>query len=630
MADAPPTEEVEAVLIVPPNLTKSAYATLIKHNLVPQRWHLEGRYGSRTHRVDYAPPPLTSTSTAIVTAEPASHVCGDGDDNVGDSQPKKKKARRSHYDYSMGLPLLSSAAPHLEQFIKMCADNCGQEHDTTHPSLLLHVLPDDVKELLSHKNNNGSVSIRYYVVPRPKSIPKVEDTDATIHPERAISLSHFNPTTFCTTNRCGSQSLFTYAELFSGIGGFGVALNALGGKCIFASEIDATCRQIYARNIDIIDADAGTDDAADTDKSDDTNSGKVMHSLHGDITAVPDEALPEPNTLDLLTGGFPCQPFSSLGAQPGFDDERGLLYKQILRVLRYSRPRAFLLENVPGILTKENSCETILLELRAVGYDVHVQVVSSRGLTAQSRKRVFFVGLLRGNQNEVGNNGSEFLFPYIPDLGIRAGDILHYRASTAAADNDDGKCCILDDLHSELYRLTAAQMDQLRTKSKRWKPSKLAWADKVCDTLDGHYGNSVGKGHSQLVPCAAPLLPRQFTVRECARLMGFPTDYALPGHDGGGNDHREGLAQQRQQGKRAFIKERYKMFGNAVCPPVVAAISGSILACIKTLNQERDWRVFGIEVAISLALDAILKDKRDLVWNNFLKREQLTKGGSVN
>ena len=58
-----------------------------------------------------------------------------------------------------------------------------------------------------------------------------------------------------------------------------------------------------------------------------------------------------------------------------------------------------------------------------------------------------------------------------------------------------------------------------------------------------------------------------------------------------------------------------------MCPPVVAAVSGSILACINTLNHDRDWRVFGIEVAVTLALDAVLEDRRDLVWKRFIKRE---------
>jgi site-specific DNA-cytosine methylase len=71
------------------------------------------------------------------------------------------------------------------------------------------------------------------------------------------------------------------------------------------------------------------------------------HALVGDIGAVADDAIP---AHDILTAGFPCQPFSSLGLQPGLREEKGVLFQQIVRVLRLRQPRAFLLENVPGLL----------------------------------------------------------------------------------------------------------------------------------------------------------------------------------------------------------------------------------------------------------------------------------------
>lgn len=121
------------------------------------------------------------------------------------------------------------------------------------------------------------------------------------------------------------EALFTYAELFGGIGGFGVALDALGGKCVFYSEIDEKCRDTYTLNFDT-----------------------SPECIHGDIYNVPNSLFPK--NLDILVGGFPCQPFSKLGEQPGFncDKGRGQLFLEIVRVLGVSKPRCFLLENVPG------------------------------------------------------------------------------------------------------------------------------------------------------------------------------------------------------------------------------------------------------------------------------------------
>ena len=110
-----------------------------------------------------------------------------------------------------------------------------------------------------------------------------------------------------------------------------------------------------------------------------------------------------------------------------------------------------------------------------LAYQVSTEVCSSRGLTATSRKRLFFVGL------RLGSSRAPFEFPFIPDLGLRAVDVIDYC-------DQDG-----NDLMT-LLRLSDSQMDQLRYKSKQWKPAKLAWPDVTIDTLYLHYGVTVGKG----------------------------------------------------------------------------------------------------------------------------------------
>ena len=149
------------------------------------------------------------------------------------------------------------------------------------------------------------------------------EVDGRIHPEKETKQSTENVNTSIGVDELSAtkkKSLFTYAELFAGIGGFGVALEALGGECVFMSELEDHIRALYCHNFE-------------------------TKNVHGDIYEVTDSEFPK--SLDLLVGGFPCQPFSALGSQSGFSCEkgRGQLYLEIVRMLGVSRPKAFLLEN---------------------------------------------------------------------------------------------------------------------------------------------------------------------------------------------------------------------------------------------------------------------------------------------
>ena len=470
------SDKKEYVLVVPSRLTKSCYQVLIDCNWVARPWHLEGRYGSRTHKID-------------------ERYCG--------------------------IPILPL------------------------PSLLRRT--DALKELLATEG----VAIVEKAITTSNRIPKLHPIDASIHPERRP--------TFDQQLAALVSTHFTFIDLFSGIGGFGIALEALGGRCVFASELDEACRAVYSQNM------------------------QIASPLYGDIYQIPDSTFPPANdNIDLLVGGFPCQPFSSLGTQPGFDDERkGQLYLQIVRVLRVSQPKAFLLENVPGLLRMSETFHTIVKALEAVGYQVSTEVCSSRGLTATSRKRLFFVGL----RSDIPSD--QFCFPFIPDLGLRAVDVIDYDHETTFDMN--------------LLRLSDSQMDQLRYQSKQWKPAKLAWPDMTLDTIDSHYGVTVGKGNSQLVPCSAPNHPRRFSPIECARIMGFPANTFLF------------LKQSKNQGDMAFMKAQYRMFGNAVCPPVVAAIAGAVIGRCRP-EHENTWVERGRTVAVRLAIDATMPNRRELTW----------------
>ena len=446
--------------------------------------------------------------------------------------------------------------------------------------------------------NTSGVSIAHRRIAIPSKIPRDEPFNATVHPEK-------RPTSFSSAEPlCGRQ--FTFCELFSGIGGFCRGLEALGGECVFASEIFEPSKAVYRANLN------GKDDV-----------------VAGDIWNVASEDIPE---HDLLVGGFPCQPFSGLGEQPGLSDTkvamgrkidvnavadsecggRGQLFTQIVRILKAKQPRAFLLENVPGLLQTDGgrAMETITTALSDAGYKVSYEVCSSRGLTAQSRKRVYIVGI---------RNGEAFQFPFMPDLGLRAKDILHTPEELASYADMGIPHSLAEEMGNvipeALFRLSEAQMEQLLTRSRVWRPAKLAWGNTTCATLDSHYGVTVGKGNSQLVPCEAPEHPRKFTPRECARLMGFGASFRL------GQHKIDPSVQQREDydprvAFNTFIKEQYHMLGNAVCPPVIAVLAGAILDTANIpLGSEKhtDWTQAGLHVGVQLALNAVTPERLEAV-----------------
>jgi len=159
---------------------------------------------------------------------------------------------------------------------------------------------------------------------------------------------------------------FTYIDLFAGIGGFHQAASSLGGKCVFASEIDAEAKRAYSANYGI--------------------------TPHGDITKVHTNDIP---AHDVLFAGFPCQPFSIMGNRQGFDDIRGTLFFEIARILKAKKPSLFILENVKQLSRHDNgkTLQAILTALRGIGYTVYWDVLNALDFgLPQKRERTIIVG----------------------------------------------------------------------------------------------------------------------------------------------------------------------------------------------------------------------------------------------
>ena len=179
---------------------------------------------------------------------------------------------------------------------------------------------------------------------------------------------------------------FTFIDLFAGIGGFRIAFSECGGECVMASEWDTYAQMTYEANFG--------------------------HIPEGDITKISEECIPE---HDILTAGFPCQPFSiagvtkhnALGNKHGLlHATQGTLFFDVAQIIRVKKPKTFLLENVKNLLNhdKGNTFQIIQQTLEDLGYKIYTKVLDARTVVPQHRERVYIVG---------------FREPYIPVAGFK-------------------------------------------------------------------------------------------------------------------------------------------------------------------------------------------------------------------
>jgi len=178
---------------------------------------------------------------------------------------------------------------------------------------------------------------------------------------------------------------FTFADLFAGIGGFRLALQNLGGKCVFTSEWDRDAKRTYRANFG--------------------------ETPFGDITKEETKQY-IPDGFDVLCAGFPCQAFSIAGRRDGFEDTRGTLFFDVAEIIKRKRPKAVFLENVKNLLTHDrgNTFSVILSALEdQLGYKVFHKVLNtmSHANIPQNRERIFIVAF---DPKQVSDWG-DFAFP---------------------------------------------------------------------------------------------------------------------------------------------------------------------------------------------------------------------------
>jgi len=282
--------------------------------------------------------------------------------------------------------------------------------------------------------------------------------------------------------------LFTFSDLFAGIGGMRLAFEGVGGRCVFSSEWDKNAQLTYH-----------------------VNFGEIPH---GDIRQISSDKIPR---HDVLLAGFPCQSFSiagvskkkSLGRPHGFHDKtQGTLFFEIRRILADKRPRAFLLENVKNLKSHDRGRtygiihETLAQDL---GYDVHTEILDARALVPQHRERVFIAGF---------DEPTPFEFPRLEDRKPRLQDTLEKNVHKKYT------------LSDQLWKYLQDYAEKHRALGNGFGYS-VADLNGVTRTLSARYYKD---GSEILIPQRGRN-PRRLTPRECARLMGFPDSYKIPVSD---------------------------------------------------------------------------------------------------
>jgi len=324
---------------------------------------------------------------------------------------------------------------------------------------------------------------------------------------------------------------FTFIDLFAGIGGFRIALQNLGGKCVFSSEWDEQAQKTYQANFG--------------------------ETPFGDITKEQTKNL-IPNDFDILCGGFPCQAFSIAGRRAGFEDTRGTLFFDVATIIKNRRPKALFLENVKGLMN-HNGGKTLAVILKVLREDLGYYVPDPQIINAkdfgvpQNRERVFIVGF----RDDL--NIKHFNYPKPTDQTKTFSDIREKKTVPTK------------------YYLSTQYLQTLRNHKARHENKGNGFGFEIIP--DDGIANAIvvgGMGRERNLVIDKRITDfspttnivgevnregiRRMTPREWARLQGFPDDFKIVVADA----------------------SAYKQFGNSVAVPAIQTTANEI---VKTLDK---------------------------------------------
>lgn len=343
-------------------------------------------------------------------------------------------------------------------------------------------------------------------------------------------------------NSNNKNGKFTFIDLFAGIGGFHIAMHHIGGKCVFASEIDKYARITYEHNFKKASPEIFLNGNFNTD----INNIKLKD--------IPD--------FDILCAGFPCQPFSHAGLKKGFEDTRGTLFFNIVEIINFKRksknpPQVILLENVKGLKTHDqgNTLSKIVETLERLNYYVKYEVLSAKNFgLPQNRQRIFIVAWLK-----TASAPKDFKFPLGIDNNNKAlfnrATFLEKIKTTKVAD------ILLDEVPDKLtisdrmYEGHLRRVEKHRAKGNGFGFSVFSGNRQYTNTISARYW----KDGSEILIEQEGKNPRMLDPIEAGLLQGYPMKkgFEIP--------------------QAVTKKQAYKQFGNSVSIPVVKALAKEIV-----------------------------------------------------
>lgn len=319
---------------------------------------------------------------------------------------------------------------------------------------------------------------------------------------------------------------FTFIDLFAGLGGFRLALESLGGTCVFSSEINPHACKIYEANFG--------------------------DNPFQDITTLQPETIPD---FNVLCAGFPCQAFSIAGKKKGFEDTRGTLFFDVCRIIKEKQPPIVLLENVKHLMKHEKGTtfEIILSSLAELNYHVSFKLLNAKDFSiAQHRERIIIVAVHKDFSNEKFNfNLDKYCPSTISDILEQKHHILDnndYTIIDSIQQKTQKSGLIFSGYRNKNIRKVGVNPHTLHLSRVHKQPNRIYHINGVHPTLSsqessGRYFIYDGEKVFQL------------NLLECFRLMGFHDNYI-------------------KIGSQANL---YNRIGNSVCIPMIKEVMSSIL-----------------------------------------------------
>lgn len=308
--------------------------------------------------------------------------------------------------------------------------------------------------------------------------------------------------------------MLKFIDLFSGIGGFRLAFESVGAKCLFSAEIDKYACKTY-----------------------ESNFGDYPFC---DVSQLDPKSIPD---FDILCAGFPCQPFSIAGERRGFCDTRGTLFFDIERIIKEKQPQAFILENVKG-LTSHDKGKTlkVIIEIleKKLDYKVFYKVVNSKDYgVPQNRERIYIMGFK--------DKSIDFKFPDKLDKKVDLNDILEENPIGSEI-SDIAKFNVIHNLKQHKKNNEIKDNPLLLAYEIRKSRATFRY-DNLSPTLTakmGTGGNNVPVLVNQM---------RKLTTRECLRIQGFPDSFWIEPNKA----------------------QSYKQIGNSVSVPMISLLAKEMI-----------------------------------------------------